>query len=88
MSSSAYVAGISTDMGLFISLYIPCPGLGSLNSLFFSNGMMIGFSLCVWWRNGELACRDWGTTFLVNVVNITEVSHLWDCSGPKSGCLL
>ena len=32
---------------------------------------------CFWWGIEELACRDWGTIFLVNMVYITEISHLW-----------
>ena len=53
------MAGVSADIGLFIFLYIPCPGLGSANSHFFSRGMMTGFSFSVF--GGEMENLHVGT---------------------------
>ena len=77
MSTSACVAGISTDMDFFFLLCIPCPGLRSCFLPLSSCGLVTSFSFSVFSEKMEnLHVGFWAITFLVNVVNMTKVSHL------------
>ena len=77
MSTFACVAGISTNMDFFFLLCIPCPGLRSCFLPLSSCGLVTSFSFSVFSGKMEnLHVGVWAITFLVNVVNMTKVSHL------------